>query len=345
MALRYEGPERCPRREAFVAQVEARTNRARWVEAAPGVRRFGVELSADDGVARGVLTLRDAAGTEARREIDGQSCEEVVAALALITALAIDPSARTAPIPAAPGPVPGPVPGPTPEPAPTPVPGGPGPGPAPVPAPPAPLPAPVPAPEPPPPRPLPPPIGLWSDELWAESEPAGWRFALGLHVWASSVLGSTLGPVVPIFFDAASGATGLLAPAFRVAFSVMPPRTLAAGGGTASFTRFAGHLSGCPVRLGLYESLALRPCLELELGALRATGSGVPDASVATTPWVAGDVALRLEVAPVDWLLLELDGKASVPFVRPRYAFVPDVPIVAVDPVIGTFGGGAAIRF
>ena len=64
-----------------------------------------------------------------------------------------------------------------------------------------------------------------------------------------------------------------------------------------------------------------------------------------TTAWVAILAPLRLQWSPAPWALLEVQGELGVPLVRPRYYFEPDRTVVTYDPVVGTIGGEAGVRF
>lgn len=113
LALAYEVPDSCPPMLTFEHAVTARTIHVRFDESGAAkvrlhIGRIGAEYNGRletvlDGNTR-VRTLRDA------------SCEEVVDALALLTALSIDPEARAVPPPA---PAPEPVDPPPPAPLPT----------------------------------------------------------------------------------------------------------------------------------------------------------------------------------------------------------------------------------
>ncbi|HLK35581.1 MAG TPA: hypothetical protein VKU41_02435, partial [Polyangiaceae bacterium] len=108
--LGYQASSGCPDQAAFVARVRARTARAALVAPGTGpgdVRAFDVEVAAGDP-ARGRLTLRGPHHAEGTRRVQAATCDEVVDALALVVALAIDPRApvipATPPTTTAPGP-------------------------------------------------------------------------------------------------------------------------------------------------------------------------------------------------------------------------------------------------
>jgi hypothetical protein len=113
VGVEYHAPVTCPDERAFVAQVSART--ARFRRALGGAARtFVVTLAPAVGAGvHGRLDAVDAGGARTSRELDGDTCEQVIRALALVTALAIDPNASLAPVPLSTAPPPAvPQPGP-----------------------------------------------------------------------------------------------------------------------------------------------------------------------------------------------------------------------------------------
>lgn len=113
LRLRYDAPSECPGADAFFAQVVARTALARPAAADAAATELLVTIHSVPGGHAGTLELRAGETETATREVSAAQCDQVVTALALITALAIDPNASTAPIPE-PAPV---APTPVPEPA------------------------------------------------------------------------------------------------------------------------------------------------------------------------------------------------------------------------------------
>jgi len=109
-ALSYRAPSHCPSAEAFARQVGART--AVWARGSSGTS-VRVEIERAGEALTGRMTLvRDGRVTD--REVHAEHCPDVVAALALIVAILLDPDADTRPLlqvaPAPPGPaVPGPA--------------------------------------------------------------------------------------------------------------------------------------------------------------------------------------------------------------------------------------------
>lgn len=96
VALEYHAPDACPSEDAFTRQVRARTARVRFVKTGAD-RRFLVSIEARASTFAGRLEIIDHAGQRSRRRFKGRNCGEVASALALVTALAVDPKASTAP--------------------------------------------------------------------------------------------------------------------------------------------------------------------------------------------------------------------------------------------------------
>jgi hypothetical protein len=97
--LRYTAPAECPDRAGFFEQVSARTKLARLARASESATTLVVRIKQVEGGSAGTFELSTPQGTTAEREVKAASCEQVVAALALMTALAIDPDASTEPVP------------------------------------------------------------------------------------------------------------------------------------------------------------------------------------------------------------------------------------------------------
>jgi hypothetical protein len=114
IAVDYDAPPACPSVDAFFAEVLARTPKARRASAPSGVRTFSVLLTTGTDESLGRLFIRAPDGTESERDVAGDTCAEVVSALALMTALAVDPQASTQAVAPTPAPAPAPAPSPAP---------------------------------------------------------------------------------------------------------------------------------------------------------------------------------------------------------------------------------------
>ena len=114
VAITYTAPPSCPDRAALEAAVQARTPLVRF---APDARRtFSISISERDGDFVGTFSVTD--DPASLRELSSHRCDDLVGALALITALSIDPAATVEWHPTAPAPRPHP---PEPPPPPWPV--------------------------------------------------------------------------------------------------------------------------------------------------------------------------------------------------------------------------------
>jgi hypothetical protein len=94
LRLVYRAPPECPGRDEFIQRVSARTNRARFVEQGQALT-LNVELESVGGRSTGRMRLEDLEHQSDVRSMTGATCAEVVSALALTTALSIDPDAKT----------------------------------------------------------------------------------------------------------------------------------------------------------------------------------------------------------------------------------------------------------
>jgi len=302
----YDAPSGCPTGEQFVAEVQARTARVAVV-LDPGVAplRLAVSISVADGATSGRLQI-DAGDGETVRTVAGDTCGEVVSALVLVAALAIDPNATTMASPPA-------APEPPPSPPPLPAQGA-----------------------------LPPrdtrhlPDGS-RERGRARRGAVGAGVAMvggiapAVLIGASAAVGITmrLGPLSPVlragFAEASGGARGTSAP-------------------TASFTWNSATLEGCPHRFEL-SVLSLEPCVRFEAGAVDAAGSNVVPTREVTRAWLAAGAVGRAEWTIAAPVFVELEAGARAPLVRVRYIFEPDSEYYRAPAVAGFASAGIGVHF
>jgi hypothetical protein len=91
----YRADADCPSEASFVERVGASTGRSRRALDSEPARTFLVVVSREANASHGFLQVAGVDGRVTRRDVSGQTCDEVVATLAFITALAIDPMAGT----------------------------------------------------------------------------------------------------------------------------------------------------------------------------------------------------------------------------------------------------------
>jgi hypothetical protein len=96
--LRYAAPAGCPARGVVEAAIRERTPNV--TIGAPARRVFAITIGAVPDGFRGTLVVDDVAD----KELSAQRCDDLATALALVTALAIDPTATLEPRPAPPPP-------------------------------------------------------------------------------------------------------------------------------------------------------------------------------------------------------------------------------------------------
>jgi hypothetical protein len=98
----FDAPADCSTGEAFYQGVRSRTDRVRRAETGETGTELGVRVTKTAGKVHGELLLTGENGESDRRVVDGETCDEVVEALSLTAALALDPTARVSPAVVAP---------------------------------------------------------------------------------------------------------------------------------------------------------------------------------------------------------------------------------------------------
>ena len=315
--LRYEADATCPDQAAFSALLREKLT-ATGADAANATSpRIALSLRATSSGFVGQLDLQRADSSQYERAVNGVSCAEVANALAFVLALALgtkDPPA--APAEATPAQTPA-----TPEAAT--------------------LPAPA--------APAAPPVLVASPRL---PEPPGqrrrspWRFGGGIQLGARAGLAPSWLLVESAFVEARRVTTSPFAFALRAGFENAASSTVRDNNGTTDFSWWAGELEGCPAQLRLLQRLALRPCAGLHVGRLRA--SGHPTAGVARVQsklWGDALAGLRLELALLPWLSLDLHAPMLLPFTPYQFVFNPNAPVYQVPRIASAGFLGLAGHF
>jgi hypothetical protein len=252
-------------------------------------------IRVDADALEGRLDLRGPGLEPLVRAARGKTCDEVADALALILAMALDPTVTpNAPAAGAPTAPPS-VQTPAAEPARAPVASA----------------APVPT--------LPPPRSP------RQARPRA--FAVDIGAGPAVAAGMAPAPSVGgvLFLEASAKGPGLWAPAVVVAAELDHSPTTHPNGAYGSFTRVFARLEGCPLRFPQWPTLGLRPCGAFEYGMLEGKGE-----IVRRGRWVAPAVGLRAEWRPYPTVLLALDGLVSWPLVRDRFFFAPRTTVLKV---------------
>lgn len=297
--LRYAAPAGCPGEARFVEELSARTERARLADGGEPAWEIAVFVDAASRGSHGVVETKDPHGATSRREVSGDSCAEVVSALALIAALTVDSEARTddsASVSRAPEGTRKPLDaqnaidptssGSSPPPRTPPVPK----------------------------RPVPPPI------VSREATPAvRYRWILGAqgHVLGGFTPAPALGGGGTLGLE--SDGAGPLAPSFRLAPWVATTRAVFASNIGARLLWYGARLEICPVRPWLASRVRAEACAGVDAGLMHSSGFGVDHEDTKSSAWIAPMALGRLAWAVAGGFRTEFGVGAAVP-VR-RYSF------------------------
>jgi hypothetical protein len=324
----YEAHADCPAIPVLLDEITRRTPLARFASPGEAALEVRARVTLRGGESRGSLVL-GAGDDRIVREIASASCDEIVSAFALITALAVDPRASTALRPP-----------PAPPPLAPPQPGLPPPALAPptrtrssaTAASPADLLAP----------PLPallaplPPVTAPRPGFWIVGAGASTTFAVAPRALVGG------GLFVERAFDAEARAS------LRLAIEIAATGSFDVGPGGVSFWQAAARLDGCAFGRRPLAHLELAPCLRAEGGALGGAGilrGGLTHIQTVTVPWIGVGIAPRLSF-DLARLVVEVQGGPTFPLVRRTFRFErPDYLIHDVPPVVWSVGLGAGARF
>jgi hypothetical protein len=310
----YLAPPGCPNRQAVLDAIEARNARLRLAEGEEPARLLRIHLEGAGSSFHGELQVSETDGSTMQREVEGPTCDAVVSALALVAAISVDPLPRSgAPdVPAAPLTAPAPVSASAPAAGP------------PAPPPTAALAGPTVRSDP---RAL---IPVAPQEKHPARAPREEPFVRSRVRVGLGISGELLGFSAPnaVFAPAAAvelavDRAGMLAPSFRVGFARAEGGSVQGGAGSASFTWLLGRGEACPLRIRLVATLALRPCVALDAGAITSDVSGLSGTLNPSRAWLDLTAEARLEWRVLQNLSINVDGGFLVPLVRDSFVFEP----------------------
>jgi hypothetical protein len=323
--LDYDASEGCPDRAAFIAEITARTSRARFVDAAADVRSFRATIRNQADRAVGSL-VSNTGQNGAERRVSGKTCSEVVSALALITALAIDPSASTrlAPTPersvastGKPAAATSTVASSNVAPA---------------------------APE----RGSTPPTASSWGIAWALGGEALYGFTSGASL---TMVGGSLQIEVGPWAREHTGSLFRVGAVLRESSAVRPPDFAQLG--EATFHLLGGRVAWSPAHIRIATSFELHPWLSAEVAQFKGSGENGPGGLLSRTydaavTWLAvgQDFEARWRLAEPFWIAL--DFQAIEPILRPKFTFNytpgPPTTISSVPTFAGAIGVGIGGR-
>ena len=334
--IQFSAPKRCPDDAAFIRAVHQRTGRFQLAGSSEQARTFVATITQANLLVSGRLEIRGLGTEVSLRSVTGKTCDEVMAVLAFMTALAIDPIAWSQSAPAPRPQLPTiPLP-PTTSPA--------GPSnravryaateaspPTSVAAPSAPIPSTPSAQEHQEPNPsrtsatpgeaLPSLAAVHAPTTASSvSVPTRWKWSAGVHGGASMRMSPTTGLGGLLFVEAAAPGTAVLGPVLRAGLFLNQSDTALASGAEAEFQWAAAMVEGCPARLAFRDSrVALYACLAFHLGVLRGQGRSFDRAEKTTDLWTDLGPVARVRVAVSKRLFLEAQGMLVFPLRRLRY--------------------------
>lgn len=294
--LSYDAPAECPDVAEFERQVGQRSSQIRFVSEGPHARELTVQLRRVRDQLNGELDLIESGGPARRRTMRFRSCVEAVEGLALIAVMSLEPGAGGPQQP--------------PEPAERSAPSESEPAASEPSAPPRAAPA----------RATP---ATRSTLVTSPKPPTSSSLQLALGAGAEAAtefsfpaLGGTL------FLDVQSGSRTWLAPLVRLAVSHWERRAVTAPDSTleAHFAFTLATLSACPVQWDA-RALVLRPCLNLELGAVHSWASRASDVRGASNPFISWGGSLLLLVPLGQLFELYADAGLNANLIRYHFEF------------------------
>jgi len=291
----YSAPTTCPGKEAFLDGILGRTARARRANDTDRARVFVVAITEGGQESRGHLAIRAPDGAETEREVVGDTCEEVVSALALIAALAIDPHAKA-------GPTAAPVTPPTAAPlnVAQPI-------------------TPARAESPP-----------HSEGAGRET----WHLGTSVGASVTGGIGPQLAAGGALAIQLVAPRTWPVVPGASLGFERASSDASDSPRGTATFTWTVGFLEVCPLR-GWLGPVSLAPCARFEAGTLTGVGYDIVPSRSSTQAWAALGGAVRAEWSFAGPLFVSLEGGLRAPFVQPTFFFEPDSVVYRPPDVAG----------
>jgi hypothetical protein len=314
--LVYSAPEGCPSEESFLRDARSRTAHVQPIDDASAEKtlRVSVERAGGQGHASftgRLVVQRSNGGGDTAREVPGGSCEEVVSALALISALTLDPSARTRrsngelegrsasnESPASPAAI---------------------------------------VVEP---QPIAPHSVDRSVDVATVRAHDRWTLGAGAHTAVHGGLAPDPTISLSAFIQLRSpGGSGLWRPTFRAgAARGWSDANGVRGSSGASFGWTVGTIEVCPARWSPLASIDVSPCLRAEAGVLEGEGRDIEPARSEKRTWLGADLSGRLTVRVAGPLFAELEGGARSPLLRTRYYFQPDTTVFR-PPMVAAFAG------
>jgi hypothetical protein len=325
VALEYQAPDGCPTQADFRA---ALAQRGIAVGTAVTLSKVDVRITNTAAGYRGALVISAASGTSLDRRLEGKDCAELASAFALIAAVTVAPDSASS----SPASADNANPGATADPAATATTDD----------------AAVRAGETAPPAKQP--LAVTRPKRAAQrtkkrsptivapapddaaSPPAGElngarkgpSFGLGAGALVHRGALPEVGAGVLVYSDLEWNRVGVLWPSLFI--SAAWSRETVVRIGSARFDWFTLAASFCPWRWPTQGLTKVRACAALQGGVLNGSGVGVESARSSMGAWLAGGAGPRAETR-IGKFVLGLAAEATLPFVRDRFFFNPDIDV------------------
>jgi hypothetical protein len=311
--VEFDAPAGCSGAEAFFGSLRSRTDQVRQADPGEPHTTLQVRLSRTRGHILGELRVVDDRGGADTRKVQGASCDDVVQALSLTAALAVDPSALLS---------------------------------APVTAPEAPAPAAAQVVKESPATKVQPEANV---QAKAEVAPANTpvhapRFELGLGPMGSALLTSSAGLGGSVAFRWTPIERGVLRPTLGLAFVYLRNDVaLAPGEVQIALTGLAA--TACPFRASA-SIITFEPCALLLGGWLAASGRQTTRSYSVDRLWLSAGGILRVAALLGGGFWLDLQAGVSAPFFKRRFFTTTTDHVVGETPIISPIAGlGLAYGF
>lgn len=299
----YSAPALCPSPQDFAQRVSEATG---GDPGSPGTR-YEVLVEPREAGFRGRLRVVEAGnGSGSERSVTGANCDEVVRALALMTALAIAPEAALQPRPSASvSPAIAVSVAPNASSAPTPQ----------------------------------------APARSVSAGPRSWESAAGAGFQGVQGLAPGWLLAAAVYGELGSSYQGWLSPSARVSAILAPDQRFDAPPGRASFQWMSARVEACVLRPAIGTSGHVHVCPMIEIGTRRGTGEGVSAPRQERRGWAAAGVMARVVVVPVGPVEIWLEAGAGAALTRQTWTFRPDVTIGSTPTVGFRGGGGVGVHF
>jgi len=308
--VEFEAPAGCSSADAFFSSLSSRTDEVRQSDGNEPHTTIQVRLTRTRGRVLGELRVVDDRGGTDTRKVQGASCDDVVEALSLTAALAVDPNAllsapATVPVPAA-----------------TPAPG-------------ADANAAPPLSNPPGAKKANEPTVTKAADLETPLAHAPldvpW-FELGAGAVGTALLTSSASPGIAVSSRWTPASSGFLRATLGLAFAHVRNGLLrSAGAVQVSFTGLGA--TACPLRLSA-SVFTVQPCALMMAGWFAASGKEAAYTYDVDHLWLSAGGVLHVSAFLGDGLSLDLDGGASAPFFKRRFYRTSPGDIVGETPSI-----------